>query len=354
MILFFFCVTVMGMKRYKPLLLQVGILLLILSTALFVLEQRKQFVSIDFSKRYQQNKTIELSGFEEGERWQGNYSYDSVRVFEGNSSITLSSWYGKENSIQKNQDTTLPQGYTNGYVSLYVADKQNLSSIVSISLKLVGEKNQEKEYVLAPMVQLGWNRIAIPMPSWKKITGESFSILSKPETIAEVNLDRFWIENASVYISDIFSTRNQSLSLRTIGDRTYLFSSSPLLESYIFNTPSMIKKGFITVSLIPEHVKEMLLSLNGTSMKITGENMDECFLNKNDDKPIKKVLKKTAGKNNLYVFMKADIQNGTVVYSLSNNGVDFESCGTVTSSRIQPIQLSLQGSCLIDSYSAEY
>lgn len=350
----FFYVTVNGMKRYKPLLLQVGVLLLILSVVIFILEQRKQFVSIDFSKRYQQNKTIELSGFENGERWQGNYSYDSERVLEGNSSITLSSWYGKENSIQKNQDTTLPPGYTNGYISLYVADKQNLSSIVSISLKLLGEKDQKKEYVLTPMVQLGWNRIAISVPSWKKITGESFSILSKPETIAEVNLDRFWIENTTVYTSDIISTKNKFLSLRTIGDRTYLFSASSFLENYLFTTPSFLRRGSIIVSLIPEHIKEMLLSLNGTSMKITGGNMNECLLYKDNDKPIKKVLKKTAGKNNLYVFIKAEIQKSAVVYSLSNNGVDFESCGAVVSSQKKPIQLSLQGSCLIDSYTAEY
>ena len=89
------------MKRYKKLLLQVGVLLFICGTFLFILEQQKKFVTIDFSKRYAKNKTIELAGFEEGERWQGNYSYDSQRVLEGKSSITLSSWYGKENSIER-------------------------------------------------------------------------------------------------------------------------------------------------------------------------------------------------------------------------------------------------------------
>ena len=88
-------------KRYKPLLLQIGILLLILSIVIFFFAQKKQYINIDFSKLYEKNKTIELSGFEEGEPWEGNYSYDTERVMEGNTSITLTSWYAKENNIQK-------------------------------------------------------------------------------------------------------------------------------------------------------------------------------------------------------------------------------------------------------------
>ena len=156
----------MGMKRYKPLLLQVGILILLISIGFFIIEQQKKFVTVDFSKHYAPNKTIEISGFEEGELWQGNFSYDSQRVLEGKSSITLSSWYGKENSIQSNKNTTVPPGYTNGYISLYIADKQKLANLQSLSLHLVGDSDKKKEYVLTPEIHVGWNRISISMPSW--------------------------------------------------------------------------------------------------------------------------------------------------------------------------------------------
>lgn len=342
------------MKRYKGLLMQVGIFFLILSFAFFIFEQRKQFVSVDFSKHYQNNKTIELAGFEESERWQGNYSYDSERVMEGKSSITLSSWYGKENSIQNNQVSVIPPGYTNGYLSVYIVDKQTLSSLVSFSLELAGEKDQKKDYAFTPLVHVGWNRIAVALPVWKKITGRQFSAVSKPGTIAEVNLDRFWIENTTVYNSDIFSAHSKSLSLRTIGERTYLFSASPVLEQYFLNTPSLMRKGSLTISLIPEHGKEMLLSLNNTSMRIVEKNMNECLLYKGDRLATTKVLQAASGKDNLYVFLRAELQNGTIAYSLSNNGINFESCGAVAASGKKPIQLSLRGSYLIDSYSAEY
>lgn len=354
MILFFSYATVNSMKRYKPLLLQVGILFFVFAVVFFVLEQRKQFVSVDFSKHYAQNKTIELSGFETGEGWQGNYSYDTKRVLEGKSSITFSSWYGKKNSIQKNQTTVIPSGYTNGYISIFVKDKQTLSNLSSFTLDLAGQKDEKKQYPLTSSLQLGWNRVAVTFPDWKKITKISFTILSKPETIVEVNMDRFWIENTTIYTSDIFSTQNKFVSLRTIGNRTYLFSASTVPETYTAVTPSAIRKGSVTVALIPEHAKEAVLALNNTSMKITGENMSTCLLSANDSTTLNKNLQTASGKDDLYLFMRAQLQNGKVVYSLSNNGVDFEQCGSVGSSMVKPIQLTLTGSYLIDSFSADY
>lgn len=344
----------MSMKRYKKLLFQVGILLFLCGAVIYFLEQKKQFVSYDFTKLYGQNKSLEISGFEDGDRWQGNYSYDSERVFEGNSSVTLSSWYGKENSIQSNQPTPLPVGYSKGYMSIYVADEKNLLSLASLTLTLSGEDNQEKKYDLTSLVSLGWTRIAIALPNWKRITKKSFSIVSKTGEIAEVNLDRFWVENTSAYLSDVLSTKSHSLSLRTIGDRTYLFSASSQMEHYTITTPATMRRGTITVALIPEHGKGVQFSLNGTSMKIAGKNMDECSLYKNGNQSSTKILAKTSGKNDLYVFIKAELKYGTVIYSISNNDLDFETCGSVASSQKTPIQLSLQGSFLIDSYSAEY
>ena len=344
----------MGMKRYKPLLIQVGILLFIFSFILYVFEQRKQYVSINFSKQYSQNKTIEIAGFEENERWQGNYSYDSERVMEGKSSIILSSWYGKENSIQNSKETQLISGYSKGYINVYVADKQKLSSLISFSLQITGENNQKKEYPLTTFLHLGWNRIPISLPNWKKITTSIFSVLSKPETIAEINLDRFWIENTSSYKSDIFSTQSQSLSLRTIGERTYLFSASSEKENYPIIIPSSMQKGSVTISLIPEHAKEMVLSLNNTSMQIMGKSMNECVVSNINGASTKKTLKKTSGKDNLYVFVKAELQREKIVYSISNNGIDFELCGAVNAFQQKSTQLTLQGSYLIDSYTVEY
>ncbi len=356
MIFSFFCATVSSMKRmkkYKPLLMQVGVLLLVLSIAFYFLEQRTRFFSIDFSKQYSKYRTIEVAGFEEGEGWQGNFTYDSVRTLQGKSSIILSSWYGNLNTIQANKNFIIPPGYTNGYISIFVTDKKNLSSLVSLTLNLKGN-NQQKDFDFTQLLQVGWNRLAVPIPNWKMISQISLSMLSKSGEIAEVNVDRFWIENTTGYKSDVFSTQSQSLSLRTIGQRTYVFSSSAEIATYSVTTPSQIQKGSITFSLIPEHSQEIQVSVNGTSMKIAGKNMSECTINKNAGTPVMKKLTSTSGNNDLYIFLKATVQNGKIAYSISNNGVDYETCGSVSYTQIKPIQLSLKGSYLIDSYYAEY
>ena len=342
------------MKRYKPLLLQIGILFFITATVFYILEQRPKFITIDFSKHYALNKTVELSGFEESENWQGNYIYNSGRVLEGKSSIVFSSWYEKKNSIQNNAETTLSPGYTNGYISIYVANKSRLSSIKTLSLMIAGEGVQTKEFNLTPSLQVGWNRIAIPIPAWKKITKKIVSITSQPKVIAEIILDRFWIENTTSYTSDIISTSGKFLSLRTIGERTYLFSASAESEKYYSITPTILQKGSVTFSLIPEHAVAMNLAVNGTSMSIFQKSNTHCLLSKDASQIATKTLQKMSGKNDLYVFLRAVVQGDKVEYSISNNGVDFESCGSVQYTEKKPIQLALQGSFLIDGYSAEY
>jgi len=344
----------MKLKRFKPLLLQIGILLLLISVASFILEHQKRFITIDFSKHYFPNKSIEISSFEEGEQWRGNFSYDSERVLEGKSSVIFSSWYSTPNSIINEEIVNLTSGYSKGYISLFILDKKNLSAIESFRLTLTENPNNKKEYDFTPMLRMGWNRIPVVIPNWKKINTQTFTIISKNGEIAEVNLDRFWIENTSAYTSDVLTTKSPSISLRSIGERTYLFFASPQEESFTFNSPPSINNGSVTLSFIPEHSKNVVLSLNSTSMNIGGKSMSQCMLYKDKVLMVEKILKTTSASNNLYVFLKAEARNGDILYSLSNNGVDFETCGIVKAAGKKPIQLTLHGSYLIDSYAVEY
>lgn len=345
--------TVMGMKRYKKLLFQVGILLFIVAIFLFVLEQQKKYITIDFSKRYESNKTVELSGFEQEENWQGNYSYDSERVMEGKSSIIFTSWYGKETIIQKERKYDLKQGYAKGYVSLYVADKDKILSLTSLKLILHSDK-QKKEYDLRPQLNVGWNRIPFAVPAWNTITNISFHITSKENAITEVGLDRLWIENSSAYKADAVGSSSESLSLRTIGDRTYLFLAASTMETIEFKEPQRMKKGIVTISFIPEHTQKIIFGLNDTAMEISGNRMDVCTLTEQGTVAKKHNLANNKAPNDMYVFVQAELRKDKILYSLSNNGVTYEQCGIVSTHTTSPVKLSLIGSYLIDSYSVEY
>ncbi len=82
--------------------------------------------------------------------------------------------------------------------------------------------------------------------------------------------------------------------------------------------------------------------------------MNECVLQSQDNRDVKKILKNTSGQDNLYVFLKAEVRGDALAFSVSNNGVDFEQCGIVISKRREGVQLNLVGSYLIDSYNVEY
>lgn len=349
----FLYATVMGMKRYKKLLFQVGILLFIVAIFLFILEQQKRFITIDISKKYELNKTIELSGFEQEENWQGNYSYDSERVMEGKSSIIFTSWYGKETTIQKERKYDLKPGYSKGYVSLYISDKEKVDSLTSLKFILRSGK-QKKEYDLRPHITVGWNRVSLAIPAWTTVTSMSFHIVSKDSAITEVGLDRLWIENSAQYMTDIVDSQSKSLSLRTIGDRTYLFVSAPEMETFRFITPEKIKKGTVTISFIPEHSRKIKFALNDTAMEISGDRMNVCSLSEQNHVVNKRNLANNKAPNDMYVFVQAELRKDKIMYSLSNNGVTYEQCGIVTTHTTSPIELSLLGSYLIDSYSVEY
>lgn len=341
------------MKRYKKLLFQVGILFFICAIFIFILEQQKKFITIDISKQYENNKTVELSGFEQTENWQGNYSYDSGRVLEEKTSLTLTSWYGKETTIQKESRYALKDGYTKGYISIFVPDKEKLNNLTSLKLVLMNDK-QKQEYDLASQLNVGWNRAAVVIPSWKYITNIAFNIVSKNDGITEVNLDRFWIENSTNYTSDIIESKSKSLSLRTIGERTYLFVSSTQMETFRFIDPEKINRGSVIISLIPEHGKKLQFSLNGTTIEIDTAYPNVCTLSALNKKVKKTVLGSSKALDDLYVYLKAELRNNKILYSISNNGVTYEQCGMLSTSANVPIKLGLQGSYLIDSYSVEY
>lgn len=343
----------MGMKRYKKLMFQVGILLFICALFIFLLEQQKKFITIDVSKRYENNKTIEISSFEQSENWQGNYSYDSGRVLEGKTSLTLTSWYGKETTIEKESRYSLRNGYTKGYISLFIPDKEKLNALTSLKLLLMSEK-QKQEYDLTSQLNVGWNRAVVVIPAWKYITNMKFSIVSKNEEITEVNLDRFWIENSTSYTSDIIESKSKALSLRTIGERTYLFITTSQLEMFQFVDPEKINRGSVTISFIPEHAKKMQLSIGETMLEIDAVNPGTCVLYENKKSVKKTSLGSSKALDDLYVFIKAELKNGKILYSISNNGITYEQCGMLSIKANTPIEIGLQGSYLIDSYTVEY
>ncbi len=329
----------------------VVVVLLVMFVLLYFSSRQKKIGTVDFTAKYKQTPPIELAGFEQGEGWQGNFTYDNGTVLEGNTSVIFSSWYGKENSISRQKQFAIA-GYKKGFFSLFIKNKEQLNALTSLILKLKNEKGEEKMFSFSTFT-VGWNRIEISLPNWNKITSITLSIRSKPEHITEMNLDRLWLEKKSDYKNDLDTSSNVS-SLRTIGERVYFFSASDKTVAYNFNQLQSFKKGMVSVSIIPEHAKSVSFTLNGITASILIGKPHECILTNNKKASIKKILTKTSFANNIYVFIKATALSQKVTFSLSNNGIDFEECGEIEANETTKAKLVLDGSYLIDSYSYEY
>ncbi len=341
------------MRIEKNKLLQGGILLLIIAAVVFYFENQKVFVNTDFSQKYFYHKTKELSLFEIGDGWRGNFTFDTERAVEGKTSMTLTSWYGAKSEVMLTKTIPL-ELYTKGYVLIFVKNKQELAKIKNISLELKEGSNNSKTYPFLKDISPGWNRVAFLVPDWKQITDVTFSIEAQPQTIAEINIDRMWLENTDVYSKDLVSEKPTWLSLRTIGQRTYLYSFSPERITYMLSKPNHMRNGTVTVGIIPERAKEIQLGINGTNVQIGSNNMKTCVVNASGKQVVHKILKDTSGANDLYVFLRATLKGNTIAYAISNNGLDFEECGTTMRTRKEPLSISLNGSYLIDGIQAEY
>lgn len=341
------------MRIRKNKLLQGGILLLIVAAVVFFFENQKSFVHTDFSQKFFNYKTKEVSLFEIGDGWRGNFTYDTERAVEGKTSMILTSWYGAKSEVTLTKTIPL-DSYSKGYVLIFVKDKTELGKMKDVYLELKEGPEQAQLIPLLKELKVGWNRVAFMVPNWKQLTSLSIGIESQPQTIAEINIDRMWIENTDAYTKELVTQKPTWLSLRTIGERTYLYSFSPEVASYTLANPSVIRSGTITIGIIPERAKTIRLGLNGTDVHVSGDNMKTCTVNANSKTVIRKLLSETSGSNDYYVFLRAVVKGNFVTYSISNNGLDFEECGTAGRARKEPITLSLDGSYLIDGIQAEY
>lgn len=341
------------MRIRKSKLLQGGLVVLIIGIVVFFFENQKVFVQTDFSQKYFNHKTKELSLFEIGDGWRGNFTYDTERAVEGKTSMTLTSWYGAKSEVVLTKTIPL-DSYTKGYLLIYIKNRQELAKIKNIYLELSEGSNNSKNYNLLKDISVGWNRVAFLVPDWKSITDFAIGIESQPNSIAEVNIDRMWIENTDVYTKDLVAQKSTWLSLRTIGERSYLYSFSPELTTYALSKPSIMRSGTVTVGIIPERAKTIRIGINGTEAVLSGNNMKTCTVQANDKTVVRKLLKDTSGSNDYYVFLRITLKGSAITYSISNNGLDFEECGLATRTRKQPLTLSLEGSYLIDGIQAEY
>jgi len=325
-------------------ILQGGIIILIIACVFWYFESQKKYIHLSMSEQYAPQATKEFSGFEEHDGWQGNYSFDTGRAMEGKTSMTFTSWYGKESTITLMREIEL-KGYKRGTIMVFVKDTAQLRAVDKLYLELY--EGSEKKYTTALTTGLkaGWNTVTFTLPDLERINVVKLHIMSKPAVIAEINLDRLWFAKESIDTIPSFDGAHAQMSIRTLGNRTYLFVSPSSKQRYSLLNPPRMRGGSVTVGVIAERSGTIGLGVNGTTMQLMGGSHTTCM---------GRQLKKVSGADDYYIFLRATIDHNAITYSVSNNDVDYEICGTVKRQTNDGPSLVVQGSYLIDSIDAEY
>ena len=322
-------------KKYIPYLL----LTLLFFSLTYILKniqfkERKTTFSQKFKEIYKDTPTVEIAGFNEAEQWQGNFTLDSLRSFDGATGMNLSS----ENQIQKKvtlQKQMNLSGYENIYVYVYAQSKEMIDNIEEFS---VGFSLKDKSETMAPITGFheGWNLVTIPMklfkppPSnFKEIDSVFLLLSSKKRVSTQISMDRLWTQKDVKNINIFSEFKPQFLNLKTIGKSTYLQTSSPEITNVVLNKE--VKNDFsYVVGFAPEKYGVFGMSFqtdktnkNGYYFEASGQQMDSWRLYKREEGK-ETMLASGSFKNNVfekgaYLWLMAEKKGDKIDISFSIN-----------------------------------
>lgn len=207
------------------------------------IEYQGKELKVDYPKKY--NKlALELSGFEEGEKWKGEFKISDANYWEGSSSYVIFSRNGQpvNLSLQKNIDLS---DYSIFNILVYSEEQENSNNIKKLAFRL-GDRNDNEYYEYDILnVKSGWNIIRMSKNNftlingstpikkdgedslvnknlWERIEKISLVINSRPNSQVELKLDRLWTEKDNDYKKDFLVGNDDMLSIRVFDGKTYV------------------------------------------------------------------------------------------------------------------------------------
>jgi len=185
----------------------------------------------DITRKYE-NSAVEIASFEEGEKWQGNYEYDSTNYLEGKTGFLVVSKKNQANALEIPINLNL-QNMNVFKILVYSASAENGNNINSFTIQFETDNNV-LEYDIANIAP-GWNLVKMPKNnfisnenpvsggvSWSSVKKVKINLTSRPNTQTELTLDRLWGERDETY-QELFSTNSPNMiSLKEFKGKTYM------------------------------------------------------------------------------------------------------------------------------------
>lgn len=253
-------------KSHLPPIIIVIILLIVLSSIPFFLRkpnnsQNNLPYHLEWGQLYK-NGSVEIAGLKEGENWIGDYTFDSDRSLDGNTSINMFSQNGKVSKIALHKDMDLSL-FNSINMTIYIESEQIAQQTENFIFSLITSNSKQYSIQITPL-RRGWNMLSFPLSSFrddlnheilenKRVLSFSFLLSSTKNHISQITIDRIWAEQYDKpYLSHVSTLHSFSSSFKTIDQNTFLNLFSQGINRISFPQINHISQFTFTCKVIPE------------------------------------------------------------------------------------------------------
>ena len=253
---------------------------------------QKNIIQIEFKdKAYKAAYTkkfdgyaTEIAGFEEGEKWKGDFKIDDVNPWEGKTSYVILAKGLSPTVLTLRKNVNLSKNETIKML-VYSVDQQNTDDIKKAVLRfgnladstyfeydirnikpgwnmiemlksnfsLIGgapsSKEQESETEInSDKVDIGNNRL------WSTIEKVSLEIASRPSSQVELSFDRLWAEKNDEYKKEFFTPNFNMISPRVWNGKSYINGWGLGTTLSLISKVTGVKNFTYTAKIIPQKI----------------------------------------------------------------------------------------------------
>lgn len=238
--------------------------------------------SIDYTKKFG-DSAIEISSFEEGEKWKGDYIVDDVNPWEGKTSYVVIAKGLQSNILTLHKSMNLSNS-TNIKMLVYSSSQKNIDDIKRATLRLGNLTDTAYFEYDIRNIAVGWNIIEMAKNNfsyvsrsssaneeesigttndkikigdnrlWGAIEKVTLELISRPNTQIELSYDRLWAEKDGNYKKEFLAKNFDMLSPRIWNGKSYINAWGMGGTLALFNKVTGVRNFTYTAKIIPQKI----------------------------------------------------------------------------------------------------
>lgn len=232
----------------------------------------------DYTKKFEGVAT-EISGFESGEKWKGDFKIDEVSFWEGKSSYMIISKDNQSTILTLRKSLNLSKSEVIKML-VYSSNQQNTDDIKKALLRFGNLTDTAYFEYDIRNIRPGWNVIEMPKSSfsfvegatstkevdtqegektnvgsdrlWGGIEKVTLELDARPNSQVELTFDRLWAEKDETYKKEFFTSNFDMLSPRVWNGKSYINAWAMSTTLGLINKVSGVKNFTYTAKIIPQ------------------------------------------------------------------------------------------------------